>query len=203
MLGWNSKGKEAMIESQNHIYEHACAGFELERDACAMLDACLSKLDEHFEVVHEAILEPCGTRCGWSIGRHTVKNPRVDRLLIPKATDAMLKRWNLGVTAIEVKRSGESLTNAAQQMRDYIGARYFDKRLGFVYTVSCGFVFPFSSPQGAALGQMNQERVGVITPAMNGGSTCAKLGSDICIAWPSHGPVILNLCRMQFRSGHR
>lgn len=192
---------DEQFESDDEV---ACAGFKVESDACDYLDGLLGQLESEFEIIREAILEPNVTRVGWSVGNHTVKNTRVDRLLIPKVTPTMLTRWNLGVTAIEVKKSGQSLTSAAQQMRDNIGARYFNKSLGLVYTVSCGFVFPFKNPRGAALGQMNQERVGVITPnRFSHGSACVKLGSDICIAFQQSGPPIINLCRMQYRSGHR
>lgn len=192
-----------MISTQKKASERACDGFEDENDACRSLDDFLDQFRDHFQVLKQQPLEPNGSRVGWTQGEHTVKTFRVDRLLIPKPTELMRHRWNLGIAAIEVKRSGRSLTDAATQIRDYVGSRWFTRDSGVVYTVSSGFVFPYDEPSGAALGLMNQDRLGVITPATAGGSVCARLGGAVCMSWKPGQPANINLCPLQFRSGSR
>jgi len=191
-----------MIEPSWVVKERdvSCGNFENEKAAASYFDCCAKLLEPHFEVLSERTVELGTPPIGYSQGKHTKFCFRPDRLLIPRDTQYMNERWNLGVVAVELKRSGEPIGPAWRQAHNYVGSRFFDSRLGLIHCVSTVFVFPFLRQAADQANYMNHFRVGVARPIGDCGVQFA-LASDVILNVIDNWRCDVNLSRLQFHTG--
>jgi hypothetical protein len=180
----------------------ACAGFESESVACKYFDFVAESLAQHFDVQTEVIAEIGIPPLGYSHGEHTKFTYRLDRLLIPKPTEYMKTRWNLGVVAVELKRSGEAIGPAWRQAENYVGARVFGEPLGLIHCVSTVFLFPFERQTGHGLSHMNHHRVGVARPMGKRGVQFA-IGRSVILNVFDDQRAEVNLAKLTYKTGSR
>ncbi len=140
-----------------------CGNFTTEAESVKALDDYLAQIN-HFNVYREVTGELLHPRYDAD-----KKNPRIDRILVPKPT---LERhgWAYGCVGIECKKSGKKLGRPISQALDYSRAVWAINATKVLVFCKYIFIWPLDAVYGSTSSIMAQHNIGCAFASHTGSS---------------------------------